>query len=275
MDKHKFDELLDKLIVLSQEWGLKLLYAVIVLFVGLWIIKKITNASKNALTNRKFEPSLITFFVSFGNIILKVVLVISIVEILGIELTSLTVILGAAGLAVGMALSGTLQNFAGSVMLLMFKPFKVGDFIEAKGYMGVVKEIQIFNTILVTVDNRMVIIPNGGLATDSMINYSAEPTRRVDLVIGISYNDDIDKAREIALKTLAEDKRILKKPESFVGVLELGDSSVNLAIRPWVKTKDYWDVFFATQESIKKAFDRNGISIPFPQRDVHLISESK
>jgi len=260
---------------LIKVWALKLLYAIIILIVGLWIIRWITRLVRKGLSKRDVDPSLISFLGSFTNIILKIVLVIAIVGILGIELTSLTVILGAAGLAVGMALSGTLQNFAGGVMILIFKPFTVGDFIEAKGYLGAVKEIQIFNTILQTPDNRRVIIPNGGLATDSLINYSAEATRRIDLVIGISYGDDIDKAREIALKTVKADNRVLKDPEPFVGVLELGDSSVNLAVRQWVKSGDYWGVYFDLHENIKKEFDKNGISIPFPQRDVHLFSQSE
>lgn len=268
-----FEGFFENVIELSQDWLLKLIYAILILIVGLIIIKRLTKLLRKSLQKRNMEPYLVSFFMKFGNILLKIVLVITIIEILGVELTSLTVIIGAGGLAVGMALSGTLQNFAGSVMIHIFKPFKVDDYIEAQGYSGIVKEIQIFNTILITLDNKRVIIPNGGLATNCIVNYSAEPIRRIDLEIGISYKDDIDKARAIALKILAKNSKILKEPDSFVGVLELGDSSVNLAIRPWVKSEDYWEVFFGAREDIKKAFDREGVTIPFPQRDVHLIPQ--
>ena len=189
---------------------------------------------------------------------------------LGVEMTSFIAILGAAGLAVGMALSGTLQNFAGGVMLLIFKPFKVGDFIEAQGYAGVVKEIQIFNTIITTGDNKTIIIPNGGLSTSSMVNYSTMPTRRVDWTFGIGYGDDVDKAKEVLKKLLSEDARILKDPEPFIAVSELADSSVNFVVRAWVNGADYWGVFFDMNEKVYKTFDKEGLNIPYPQMDVHI-----
>ena len=180
-------------------------------------------------------------------------------------------VLGAAGLAVGLALQGTLQNFAGGVMILLFKPYEVGHFIEAQGYMGTVQEIQIFTTVLTTPDNRKVIIPNSPLATGSIINYSAMPIRRIDFSFGIAYSDDIDKAKAILLKMAQEDERVLKDENPpQVMVESLGDSSVNLKLRTWVKSEDYWDLFFATTEGAKKKFDAAGISIPFPQRDVHV-----
>jgi small conductance mechanosensitive channel len=190
---------------------------------------------------------------------------------LGIHMTSFIAVLGALGLAVGMALSGTLQNFAGGVMLLIFKPFKVGDYIEAQGYSGSVKEIQIFNTILNTPDKKTIIIPNGGLSTNAMTNYSTEPLRRVDFTFGIGYGDDIDKARKIILDVIAQDQRILKDPAPFVGVVSLGDSSVNLTTRVWANAADYWNIFFFLNETVKKTFDQQGISIPFPQHDVHVF----
>jgi small conductance mechanosensitive channel len=191
---------------------------------------------------------------------------------IGIEMTSFIAILGAAGLAFGMALSGTLQNFAGGVIILVFKPYKVGDYIEAAGYAGSVTEIRIFNTILKTPDNKVIIIPNSSLAGNSMTNYSAEPTRRVDFKFGIGYQDDIDKAKSV-LKRLADaDERILKDPAVFIAVSEMADSSVNLIVRAWVETANYWPVYFDMTEKVKKTFDAEGISIPFPQRDVHIYN---
>lgn len=259
--------------VLIQSWGLKIVYAVIILIIGLWIIKRLDKLIRRAMTKREFDPSLSSFLVSLLDITLKILLIITIAGMLGIQMTSFIAILGAAGLAVGLALSGTLQNFAGSVIILIFKPFKVGDFIEAQGHLGTVKEIQIFNTILTTPDNKQVIIPNGGLATGSLINYSAMPTRRVDMKFGIGYSDDIDKARNILNRLLDEDERVLKDPAPFVAVQELGDSSVNFVVRPWVESQNYWGVYFDLTEKVKKAFDAEGVSIPFPQRDVHLFNE--
>jgi small conductance mechanosensitive channel len=188
-------------------------------------------------------------------------------------LSSFIAHLGAAGLAVGMALSGTLQNFAGGVILLILKPFRVGDYIEAQGHAGIVKEIQIFNTIFTSLDNKVIIIPNGGLSTGAMINYTKEDTRRVDFVFGIGYDDDIDKARDIIKAVAEKNELIMKDPEVFVAVLEHGDSSVNLVTRVWSKTADYWTVYFYMMEFVKKEFDKQGITIPYPQRDVHMYNE--
>ena len=189
----------------------------------------------------------------------------------GIQMTSFIAILGAAGLAVGMALSGTLQNFAGGVMILIFKPFKNGDFIEAQGHTGTVSEIQIFNTILKTLDNKTIIIPNGGLANGSMTNYSTEEKRRVDWTFGVGYGDKTDDAKGLLLELMSEDSRILSDPAApFVAVSELGDSSVNFAVRAWVKAEDYWGVFFDMNEKVYNTFDKKGLSIPYPQMDVHV-----
>lgn len=252
------------------EYGMKLIYAVIVLVIGLWIIKAITNGIKKLMKKRNFDESLVPFLTSMLNMLLKVMLIISIMSMLGIQMTSFIAILGAVGLAVGMALSGTLQNFAGGVMILIFKPFKAGDFIEAQGYIGVVHEIQIFITVLTTVDNKTVIIPNGGLSNGSLINYSAQETRRVDWTFGIGYGDKAADAREILMGLMNADERILKDPAPFVGLSELGDSSVNFATRAWVKGDDYWNVFFDMNENVYNAFNEKGISIPFPQMDVHI-----
>ncbi|NCD41417.1 MAG: mechanosensitive ion channel [Bacteroidia bacterium] len=255
------------------QYGLKVIGAIVVLIIGLWIIKAITKGLRKTFDRRNMDVSLRPFLTGLISALLKVMLIISVISMLGIQMTSFIAILGAVGLAVGMALSGTLQNFAGGVMILLFKPFKVGDYITAQGYDGTVKEIQIFNTILNTVDNKIVIIPNGGLSTSSMINYSKEPQRRVDLSFGIGYADDIDKAREIILDVAAKHGKILTDPEPFAKVVSLGDSSVNFAVRLWVESADYWDVFFYMNENVKKAFDANGISIPFPQSDVHIYNK--
>lgn len=228
------------------------------------------NAIVRSMTKKDVEPSLRQFLKSLLSMLLKVLLFIAVISMLGIEMTSFVAILAAAGFAVGMALSGTLQNFAGGVMIILFKPFKVGDFIEAQGYTGTVKEIQIFNTILKTPDNKTIIIPNGGLSTGSLTNFSTEPQRRVDFTFGIGYEDDIDKARNIIMGLIAKDERILKDPAPFVAVSELADSSVNFVVRVWANAADYWGIYFDMTENVKKAFDKEGISIPYPQTDVHV-----
>jgi small conductance mechanosensitive channel len=269
-----FEGILNSLYDLAIKYGLKVLMAIITLIIGFWIIRLIMKAIGKNMDKRGVEPTLRKFLYSILSILLKIMLIISVISMVGVEMTSFVAILAAAGLAVGLALSGTLQNFAGGVMLILFKPFKVGDFIEAQGYMGTVSEIQIFNTILKTVDNKTIIIPNGGLSTSAMTNFSTEPQRRVDFTFGIGYSDDIDKAKKVMEGVIAGDKRILKDPaEPFIAVSELADSSVNFAVRVWVNAADYWGVFFDITEGVKKAFDNEGISIPFPQTDVHLFSE--
>ncbi len=251
----------------------KLLLAIIILLVGFWVIKRVVKGIKKVMQAKSVDETLIPFLLSLISVTLKALLLIVVISYVGIPMTSFVALLGAAGLAIGMALSGTLQNFAGGVILLILKPFKVGDFIEAQGYMGVVNEIQIFNTILTTPDNKRVIIPNGGLSTGALTNYSAEDKRRVDFVFGIGYGDDIDKAKEVIKGVIGNCKKVLKDPEMFIGVVELADSSVNLVTRVWANTSDYWDVYFYMQETVKKEFDKQGISIPFPQHDVHMIKE--
>ncbi len=261
---------LSKFYDMAIEFAPSLVLAIIVLFVGLRLTKTISKTLSKLMEKRNVDASLRPFFVSLVSITLKAIIAIIVLGMIGIEMTSFIAILGAASLAVGMALSGTLQNFAGGVMILLFKPFKVGDYIEAQGYSGTVKEIQIFNTLLTTPDNKRIIIPNGGLSTGSMVNYSSEPHRRVDFSFGIGYDDDIDKARSIIKEVIKSDKRIFTDPEPFVAVKELADSSVNFAVRVWVEAADYWAVYFLMTEMVKKEFDKNGISIPYPQTDVHL-----
>lgn len=255
--------------------GVQVLTAIVVFIIGMWIIKRIGKGIQKVMELRNMEPTLQSFLKSLITITLKTLLIVSVVGMIGIPMTSFIAILGAAGLAVGMALSGTLQNFAGGVILLIFKPFKVGDVIEAQGYIGVVKEIEIFVTQLTTADNKLVFIPNGGLSTGSLTNYSAQEKRRVDVTIGIDYGDDIDKAREIGLAVANKNEKIHKDPAPMVVVSELADSSVNLIVRVWCNTPHYWDVMFYLNEELKKAFDKNNISIPFPQRTVHIVNDNK
>ena len=264
------EKIIDQLVQIGVDYGPKLLGAIVVLIIGGWVIKAMTRAFGKIMDKSKMDDSLKPFLKGLIGMLLKVMLFISALGMLGIEMTSFIALLGAVGLAVGMALSGTLQNFAGGVMILIFKPFRVGNFIEAQGYMGVVKEIQIFNTIVTTPDNKTIIIPNGGLSTSSMINYSTEENRRVDWTVGIAYGDDVDKARAVIKRLCEADSRILKDPEVFVGVSELADSSVNFAVRAWVKAPDYWGVFFDFNENVYKTFGKEGLNIPFPQMDVHV-----
>lgn len=267
-----FASIMETLTPLFVEYGLKLIGAIIFWIIGAYIIKLIVKLFGKVLDKRQTDESLKPFLLSLSKKLLYVALIISIMSMVGIEMTSFITILGAVGLAVGMALSGTLQNFAGGVMILLFKPFKVGDLIEAQGHIGVVNDIQIFNTILKTPDNKTIIIPNGGLSTSSMVNFSTEENRRVDLSIGIAYGDDIDKARNILQNIATEDGKILKDPAPFIGLSELADSSVNLTFRVWTKGTNYWPVFFEIQEKVYNEFNKTGINIPFPQMDVHLIN---
>ncbi|MGZ2368207.1 mechanosensitive ion channel family protein [Ancylomarina sp. YFZ004] len=267
MDTEKISE---QLIQIGVDYGPKLIGAIIVLIIGGWVIKVLVRAVGKMMDKSKTDESLKPFLKSLVGMLLKALLFISVLGMIGIEMTSFIAIFGAAGLAIGMALSGTLQNFAGGVMILIFKPFKIGDLLEAQGYLGLVKEIQIFNTILTSLDNKTIIIPNGGLSTSSMTNYSTEEERRVDWTIGIAYGDDVDKARAVIKRLCDADSRILKDPEVFIQVSELADSSVNFAVRAWVKAPDYWGVFFDLNENVYKTFGSEGLNIPFPQMDVHV-----
>jgi len=264
------EQIMGQLTEIAVNYGPKLLGAIAIWIIGGWIIKAMINGFGKMMDRRKTDDSLKPFLKGIVGALLKVMLVISVLGMLGIEMTSFIAILGAAGLAVGLALSGTLQNFAGGVMILIFKPFKAGDVIDAQGYVGSVKEIQIFNTILKTPDNKTIIIPNGGLSNSSMVNYSTEEKRRVDWSIGMGYGDDVDKAKKVIKKLCDEDSRILKDPEVFIAVSELADSSVNFAVRAWVNAADFWGVFFEMNEKVYKTFDKEGLNIPYPQMDVHI-----
>jgi small conductance mechanosensitive channel len=260
----------DKAIELCIAYTPKLVLAIILLVFGGKIINSIVVLFKKSLEKKEVDSSLIGFLTSIFKIIGQVSLYISIAGILGIETTSFIAILGAAGLAVGMALQGTLGNFAGGTLIILLKPFKVGDYIEAQGFSGTVKNIQIFCTVLNTPDNKTIILPNGPLSTSSIINYSTEKTRRVDMTFGIGYNDDLKLAKNTLLSIGNADSRILKEPGLFVAVSELADSSVNFTFRAHVDAADYWGVYFDTIEKVKLTFDELNISIPYPQQDLHL-----
>ena len=264
------EEILKKLTEIAVEYGPKVLGAIAVWIIGGIAVKMLTKGFGKMMDKRNTDASLKPFLKSIVGTLLKVMLVIAVLGMLGIEMTSFIAILGAAGLAVGMALSGTLQNFAGGVMLLIFKPFKVGDLIDAQGYTGVVSEIQIFNTILKTPDNRTIIIPNAGLSNSAMVNFSTEEQRRVDWTFGIGYGDDTEVAKVVIKELCDADSRILKDPELFIAVSELADSSVNFAVRAWVNAADYWGVFFEMNEKVYKTFEKKGLNIPYPQMDVHV-----
>ncbi len=270
LDLANLDVSTEVLLAFAMAYGPRIIGSVVTLVLGLWLAGLAGRVVKGILNKGKVDPSLGSFLSSLLAILLKVLVYITALGVLGIEMTSFIAILGAAGLAIGLALSGTLQNFAGGVMILFFKYFKVGDFIEAQGYMGSVKEIQIFVTILTTPDNKTIILPNGPLATGSLTNFSAQATRRVDWTFGIAYGDDVDKAYAVLGGLIAADERILQDPEPFMAVSALADSSVNIVVRVWVNAADYWPVHFKMNEMVYKTFDKEGLSIPFPQRDVHL-----
>lgn len=261
---------LEKITDFGFEYAPKLVAAIIVLFIGLWVSNLITKGVRKSLEKSNIDQSLVPFLRSITNIILKVLVAITVMGMIGIQMTSFVAIIGAAGLAVGLALSGTLQNFAGGVIILILKPFKIGDFIEAQGYTGTVKEISIFSTLLNTVDKKLIIIPNGPLSTDSLTNFSAEPTRRVDWTYGIAYGDDVENFKKAINDFIAEDPRILQDPAPFIGLSELAGSSVNFAVKVWVDSPDYWDVFYDMNEKVYTRFGEYKLNIPFPQMDVYV-----
>lgn len=256
-------------------YALKIVAALLILIIGKWISHKIARLLTKVLEKNNVDITLIGFLSNITYYALMVGVVIAAAGQLGINTTSFLTIVGAAGLAVGLALKDSLSNFAAGVMLILFRPFRVGDFVTAGGMTGKVEKITIFNTILNTPDNQRLIIPNNSVTSGVITNITANPTRRVDLVAGIGYGDDIKKAKQVLEKIVAEEPRVLKEPAPTVAVSELADSSVNFIVRPWVKTEDYWSVYFDMTEKIKLTFDQEGISIPFPQQDVHLYSEKQ
>ncbi|WP_178862203.1 mechanosensitive ion channel family protein [Thiomicrorhabdus cannonii] len=257
-------------------WGIKIALALLIFVVGRWVVKLVVKVLKKLLGRAKtMDEMLINFVSSIVNAVLMLFVIIASLDQLGVDTTSLVALIGAAGLAIGLALQGSMQNFAAGVMILVFKPFKAGDFVEAGGVTGVVETVNIFSSTLRTGDNKEIIVPNGAIYSGSITNYSARDTRRVDMVFGVSYEDDIRQVKAILEKLVAEDERILKDPAPVVALSELADSSVNFIVRPWVNSADYWDVYWSMNEKVKLAFDEAGISIPYPQMDVHLHKNDK
>ncbi|WP_057830797.1 mechanosensitive ion channel family protein [Colwellia sp. TT2012] len=266
---------LETLTMKAYELGLayapKLALSMLTLLIGLWIISGISKLVKVSMERSKVDATLIPFMGSLVSWLLKLLLFISVASMVGIATTSFIAVLGAAGLAVGLALQGSLANFAGGVLIMIFKPYKVGDLIESQGHLGVVKEVQIFNTILLSPQSKRIIIPNGSTANGPVVNYTAEGKIRVDLSIGVSYNADIDQTKAVLMAVLVSNDKVMQEPAPFIGVSEMADSSVNFVVRPHCLPEHYWDVYFEVNEAMKKALDKNSITIPFPQRDVHLI----
>jgi small conductance mechanosensitive channel len=267
--------MIETLQTLGVEYGMKILGALAVLIIGGWVAKQLKKVIVKLMEKSKIDPTLISFVASMAYVAMQVFVVVAALEKLNIRTTSFVAILGAAGLAIGLALQGSLANFAAGVLMIIFKPFKVGDLVEAGGVLGTVREISIFTTVVDTLDNRKTIVPNAKLTSDNITNYSANDTRRVDLIAGISYADDIDKARAAIQKVLSEVPGILENPAPDIFVSEMADSSVNFAVRPWCRPVDYWGVYFGVTEGIKKCFDAENICIPFPQRDVHLYEHKE
>ena len=267
--------LLAKVYELLTVWGLKVVAAVVTLIVGRWVARGVSNFIKKLMTKSKADVTLVSFVGNLSYVALLAFVIVAALNQLGIQTASFIAVLAAAGLAIGLALQGSLSNFAAGVLMIIFKPFKVGDFIEGGGVAGTVEEIQIFTTQLKTPDNKTIIVPNSKIAGDNITNYTVKGTRRVDFVFGIGYDDDIDNARRIIEEIIAQDERVLKDPAPMVAVSELADSSVNFTTRAWTSTDDYWSFYFDTTEKVKKQFDAEGISIPFPQRDIHVYEHKE
>lgn len=248
------------------DYGVKIIGAILIWIIGSWVIKKLLKGTQKVMSKAKYDESLQKFLLNLFGWILKILLILTILAKLGVETTSFAAIMAAAGLAVGLALQGSLGNFAGGVLIMIFKPFKIGDLIEAQGEIGVVKEIEIFTTKLTGLSNKEIIIPNGSLSNGNIINYSTEGTRRVDLVFGVGYDSDIKKTKEVLMNVLTSHSKVLKEPAPTVNVSELADSSINFAVRPWSTAADYWDVYFGITEDVKEALDQAGIEIPYPHQ---------
>lgn len=269
-----WNELAELLQSTGIEFGINLVTALVIFVVGRWIISILVRGLKALMQKQEVDKTLETFVTNLVRMVLLVFVIIAAIGALGVQTTSLIAVLGAAGLAVGLALQGSLSNFAAGVLIVLFRPYKVGDYVEAAGIGGTVEGVAILTTKFKTPDNKTIIVPNSQVMNSVITNYSANETRRVDMVVGVSYSDDLDKVRSTLQELIAAEDRVLAEPAHTIAVSELGDSSVNFVVRPWVKTSDYWGVKFALTEAIKKRFDELGISIPFPQRDVHLYKAS-
>lgn len=268
------EQYLDNFIELLVAYAPKVLGALLTLIIGFWLAKMVSSKAKKAMDKKNVDPSLIPFITSMLLILIKILVLFSAASMFGLEVTSFVAIVSALAFAVGLALQGQLSHMAAGILILFFKPFKVGDFIKTNGYSGTVQEIQIFVTKMTTLDNRVIIIPNGSITSSPLENLTTNDVRKVPMTFGIGYTDDIDKAREVILKVAKSCAQIDRSQPIDILVSELGDSSVNFAVRPWCKTEDYWTVHFYMQENIKKEFDKAGIGIPFPQMDVHVHKEN-
>lgn len=251
-------------------WGLKILLAFVIFYLGRMVVGIVVNSIKKLLLARGMDEILVSFLTSIIRWVLLLFVIVAALSQLGVDTTSLVALLGAAGLAIGLSLQSSLSNFASGVMLIIFRPFTKGDFVEAGGATGVVQSISIFTTTMTTPDNKEIIVPNGSILSNNITNYSARDTRRVDMVFGISYDDDIRKAKQLLEEIIAADERVLKEPAPVIALSELADSSVNFIVRPWVNSADYWALLWDTTEAVKLKFDEAGISIPYPQMDVHF-----
>ncbi len=270
----EFDNILEKLIEWGALYGTKIIGAFVILVIGRIVTGIISKLVHRLMVKSSLDNALVQFATTLTRITMLTFVVLAALSSLGVETTSFIAILGAAGLAIGFALQGSLSNFASGIMLIIFQPFKSEDLVEAGGHLGVVREINVFHTVIISLDNKRIIIPNGKITGDSIINYSAEGSLRVDMVFGIAYHDNISKAKGILEDILKADGRVLDDPPFTVVVKELGNSSVDFAVRPFVKVADYWAVYYDTTEKVKKAFDEKGVTIPFPQRDVHFYKDS-
>ena len=264
------EQFMEKAVEWVSSSGISAITALAIFVIGIWVAKILRGTLRRVMTKREVEPTLVKFGTNILYAILVVFVITAALNNLGIQTTSIIAVLGAAGLAVGLALQSSLSNFAAGVMILIFHPFRVGDFIEGAGVMGTVEELGIFSTHMKTPDNKSIFVPNGSLAGNNLINYTMNEMRRMDLVVGVGYGEDVRTVREVLLGIIEEESRFLKDPAPKVAVLELADSSVNFAFRPWIKTDEYWDAYFDVMEKIKIRLDEKGIEIPFPQRDVHL-----
>lgn len=265
------DVLIKDLVDSSVSFGLKVLAALVIYYIGAWLIRKIRRIIENILERKKTDPAITSFILSIATIAMTIVLIIVTIGTLGIDTTSLAALLAGGGMAIGMALNGTVQNFAGGIMILIFKPFKAGDYIEAQGYSGTVSEVTITSTKLATTDNKVIIIPNGILSNGTINNYSGRTMRRVDLTVDVEYGTDSDQAKALLMKIIKEDSRILDAPAvPFVALSALRDSSIQFTVRVWVKSEDYWSVYYDTLEKIYKQLPQHGIQFPFPQLDINI-----
>jgi small conductance mechanosensitive channel len=271
MENINWQELLTSFTAGASEYGVRIVFALAIFFVGRWVAQLVGRTLRRTLERHKVDPVLTSFAGNLAYALLLAFVVVAALSKLGVEIASFVAILGAAGLAVGFALQGSLSNFAAGVLIIMFRPFRIGDYVEAGGTAGVVREIDILTVVLATPDNKKIIVPNSAVMSGMITNYSANDTRRLDMVFGVSYGDDLQKVQDVLRDIVAADERCLKDPAPTIEVLALADSSVNFAVRPWVRTSDYWAVFFDMQKKVKMRFDAEDISIPFPQRDVHLF----